>query len=225
MFLELAASKGGSRSNDGVTSRGSYFAGALTEHSYSVAVAEPSENVNAERRPRWRTLLPSAVGAGLAVLVLGVAAAGGALPSCTNAAWGCERAHDPPGFAGSNTAIAFDSMGGAWVSFRDQDAQALMVARYLGSGGDCAGNEAWDCTVVDDPDGHDVGYETDIAFTADGTAWVSYQPRPTTCGLLTRFRLAPGAAAPRQVGPARWLTRRTRSAATRRSWSRPTRHW
>jgi IPT/TIG domain len=161
-----------------MTSRGSYFAGALTEQSYSTAVAEPSENVYAERL-RWRRLFPLACGAALAVFVLGAAAAGGALPSCTDAAWGCERVHDPPGFAGSNTAITFDSTGAAWVSFRDQDAHALMVARYVGSGGDCAGNAAWECTVVDDPDGHDVGFETDIAFTSDGTAWVSFQDTTT----------------------------------------------
>jgi hypothetical protein len=33
--------------------------------------------------------------------------------------------------------------------------------------------------VVDDSDGHDVGFETDIAFTSDGTAWVSYQDTTT----------------------------------------------
>jgi hypothetical protein len=54
-----------------------------------------------------------------------------------------------------------------------------MVARYVGSDGTCAGNTAWECVVVDDPEGHDVGFETDIAFTADGTAWVSYQDTTT----------------------------------------------
>ena len=120
-----------------------------------------------------------------------VGSALGVLPGCTDPAWGCQLAHDPPGFAGSNTAIAFDSAGSAWVSFRDQDAQALMVARYVGEAGDCAGNEAWECTVVDDPAGHDVGFETDIAFTADGKAWVSYQDT-TTDDLKVAHTVAPG---------------------------------
>ena len=81
--------------------------------------------------------------------------------------------------AGSNTAIAFDPAGVAWLSFRDQDAQALMVTQHVGSGGNCDQNTAWECVVVDDPDGHDVGFETDIAFTSDGTAWVSYQDTTT----------------------------------------------
>ncbi len=142
----------------------------------------------ASRRSR-ALLLASAVV--LAALV-GAVAAGGALPSCTDAGWGCERAHDPPGFAGSNTAIAFDAAGAAWVSFRDQDAQALMVARHVGTGGDCAGNASWDCTVVDDPPGHDVGFETDLGFTADGTAWVSYQDT-TTDDLRVAHTVEPGA--------------------------------
>jgi hypothetical protein len=130
----------------------------------------------------WRlaVLLVGAV-CGL-LFVFGAVAADGLLP-CTDAAWGCELVHGPPGVvAGSNTAIAFDPSGAAWVSFRDQDAQALMVARYVGSNGSCAGNAAWECTVVDDPEGHDVGFETDIAFTGDATAWtawVSYQDTTT----------------------------------------------
>lgn len=121
----------------------------------------------------------ASVAVAMLVFVLGAVAADGALPSCTDAAWGCEYVHDPEGVAGSNTAIAFDPSGTAWVSFRDQDAQALMVARHVGSDGNCQGNPAWECTVVDDPDGHDVGFETDIAFTLDGTAWVSYQDTTT----------------------------------------------
>jgi IPT/TIG domain len=124
------------------------------------------------------------VGAGALSLVVGAVAADGLLPACADTAWGCEVVHDPPGVAGSNTAIAFDpSSGAAWVSFRDQDAQALMVARSVGSGGNCESNAAWECMVVDAPAGHDVGFETDIAFTtaADGaaTAWVSYQDTTT----------------------------------------------
>ncbi|HEX4745953.1 MAG TPA: IPT/TIG domain-containing protein [Gaiellaceae bacterium] len=116
------------------------------------------------------------VAVAMSLFVVGVVAAGAALSSCTDVTWGCETVHDPdPGVAGSNTAIAFDASGEAWVSFRDQDAQALMVARHVGSGGTCAGNAAWECAVVDDAAGHDVGFETDIAFTSDGAAWVSYQ--------------------------------------------------
>lgn len=130
----------------------------------------------------------------LAVMIGATALAGsalGVLPGCTDLAWGCQQAHNPPGFAGSNTAIAFDAGGSAWVSFRDQDAQALMVARYVGAGGDCVGNQEWACTVVDDPEGHNVGFETDIAFTADGVAWVSYQDT-TTDDLKVARTVVPG---------------------------------
>ena len=132
-----------------------------------------------DRHSLRTTVLTVSTAVAMLVFVLGAVAADGALPSCTDAAWGCEVVHDPPGVAGSNTAIAFDPSGTAWVSFRDQDAQALMVARYVGSDGTCAGNTAWECVVVDDPEGHDVGFETDIAFTANGTAWVSYQDTTT----------------------------------------------
>lgn len=126
-----------------------------------------------------RLALLVAVAAGALSLAIGAVAADGVLPACTDTAWGCEAVHDPPGVAGSNTAIAFDPSGVAWVSFRDQDAQALMVARHVGSGGSCEQNAAWTCVVVDDPEGRDVGFETDIAFTSDGTAWVSYQDTTT----------------------------------------------
>ena len=122
----------------------------------------------------------------LAVVVVALSIAGGAqpapaahaLPDCTDTAWVCGAVHDPPSVAGSNTAIAFDPTGNAWISFRDQDAQALMVARYVGVGGTCT-NADWTCTMIDDPPGHDVGFETDIAFDTDGTAWVSYQDTTT----------------------------------------------
>ncbi|MFO7572476.1 MAG: IPT/TIG domain-containing protein [Gaiellaceae bacterium] len=152
----------------------------------SVARTRASSEISVRRPLVWLAL-----GAVSSMLVLGVAAAGGALPSCTDTAWGCERVHDPPGSAGSNTAIAFDSGGAAWVSFRDTDAQALMVARYVGAGGDCAGNGAWACTAVDDPHGRDVGFETDIGITSDGTAWVSYQDT-TTDDLRVAHIVSPG---------------------------------
>lgn len=101
------------------------------------------------------------------------------MPDCTDSEWGCELAHDPPEVVGSNTAITFASDGSAWVSFRHQDEEALMVARYVGSGGDCT-NPAWECTVVDDPiSGNNVGFETDLAFDAGGVLWVSYQDTTT----------------------------------------------
>lgn len=120
-----------------------------------------------------------AVAAAALSVAIGAVAADGVRPACTDTVWGCETVHDPPGVAGSNTAIAFNPSGVAWVSFRDQDLQALLVARHVGSGGTCAGNAAWDCALVDDPADRDVGYETDIAFTSDGTAWVSYQDTTT----------------------------------------------
>ena len=139
----------------------------------------------------------------LAVAIGATALAGsafGVLPACTDPAWGCQLAHDPPGFAGSNTAIAFDPAGDAWVSFRDQDAQALMVARYVGEGGDCVCNPAWTCTVVDDPGGQGVGFETDIAFTG-GTAWVSYYDRTKGALKVAVLQGAPtGGSAPVVTG-------------------------
>jgi len=65
-----------------------------------------------------------------------------------------------------------------------------VVARYVGTGGNCT-DPAWTCTVVDDPPAHDVGYETDIALDVNGTAWVSYQDT-TTDDLKVAHSVLPG---------------------------------
>ena len=78
------------------------------------------------------------------------------------------------------------------MSFRHQDDEAVMVARYVGLNGSCT-NAAWSCTVVDNPPDRNVGFETDVVFDGDGAGWVSYQD--TTTDDLKVAHQTPGAPA------------------------------
>ena len=90
-------------------------------------------------------------------------------------AWDCDTIAGTNNFA-NYTSISFDPSGDPWVSLRDNTDDNLEVAKYTGSGTEttCAGGSAdWDCTSVDETDA--VGFESAIAFDANGSAWVSYR--------------------------------------------------
>src|SRR3989344_6025205 len=95
-------------------------------------------------------------------------------------AWECTLVDNQTNVVGYFTSIAFDSSGNPWVSYQDNSSSSLIVANYVGSGGDCdtyaagsTGSDAWECTVVDDQTDN-VGSYTSLAFDSSGNPWVSY---------------------------------------------------
>lgn len=99
---------------------------------------------------------------------------GGIGSGCDDTGWTCTTV------AATNllnySSMAIDINGDPWIAFQDATGSDLVIANYVGSGGDCdttySGSDAWECTVVESTDTVD-GF-TDIAFDPDGDAWVSY---------------------------------------------------
>ena len=61
------------------------------------------------------------------------------------------------------------------VSFLDQTGvDALGYAWYVGSGGSCTGNPAWNCIKIDMDATYWPGYESKLAFDSSGTASIAY---------------------------------------------------
>lgn len=77
---------------------------------------------------------------------------------------------------GSETSIAIDASGTAWVSYHNINQSDMKVARYVGSGGSgcTGGNTAWSCDGVETWDGNGAE-ETSIVIGPDGKPWISYQ--------------------------------------------------
>jgi len=105
---------------------------------------------------------------------------------CTSTAWTCTIVDDPANSVGAYTSIAFDPSGNAWVSYQDNTAFSLKVAKYVGSGGTGCTSTAWTCTIVDDS-ANNVGYYTSIAFDPSGNAWVSYQDNTALSLKVTKY--------------------------------------
>ncbi|MDO8269232.1 MAG: hypothetical protein Q7T54_01010 [Candidatus Levybacteria bacterium] len=82
---------------------------------------------------------------------------------------------------GQYTSLAFDSSGNPWISYFNNTTFAVVVANYVGSGGNCdsylshTGSDAWNCTVVDDHASDSLGAYTSIAVDSDGKPWISYK--------------------------------------------------
>jgi hypothetical protein len=95
---------------------------------------------------------------------------------CTATNWGCLEVDDSVSSTGYTTFMAFDPSGTPWISYRNSTSGSLMVASYVGSGGNCdavAGSDAWNCTEVDDSVAN-TGNTPSLAFDQSGKAWVSY---------------------------------------------------
>ncbi|HEX9679325.1 MAG TPA: hypothetical protein VGA08_01780 [Candidatus Saccharimonadales bacterium] len=97
-------------------------------------------------------------------------------------AWQCtlvvngDNGHDIIG-----TSLAFDAAGVPWVSFNNGEASGqddLVVARYVGSGGNCdgfddtGGSDAWQCETIIDGGEADDFVRSQIAFGPDGKGWI-----------------------------------------------------
>jgi len=91
-----------------------------------------------------------------------------------DADWVCETIDTGSSIGfGTSAALAFDASGTPWLSYHDADATALKVAHYVGSGGSCANDTAWECETVDNT-GSNTGDDTSIVIDGLGNPWVSY---------------------------------------------------
>ncbi len=88
--------------------------------------------------------------------------------NCTSTAWKCMTVDNNVGI-GRMGGIAFDPSGTAWATYMDSTGY-LILATYVGSGGNCTSGE-WNCTTIDST--VSAAY-SDIAFDASGVAWISY---------------------------------------------------
>jgi hypothetical protein len=97
---------------------------------------------------------------------------------CASSAWTCSGVEVDGATTdrGMWASIAFDSSDNPWISYFDNTAAALdaRYARYVGAGGTgCAGNPAaWTCGTIDTA--FTSGEYSSIAFSPNGTAYVSY---------------------------------------------------
>jgi len=95
--------------------------------------------------------------------------------------WYCETLIDGSGnFDFFLSAIAVHPLTGQpWVATKNNGDNDLVVARYVGSGGDCdtaidsGGSDAWSCEVVVDGGSGDFD-SLDLAFTDTGVPWISF---------------------------------------------------
>lgn len=97
---------------------------------------------------------------------------GGSSGNCDSTAWSCTTVASSGNVLGSHTSIAFDAVQAPWVSYYDETAGDLSVARYVGSSGTGCTSSAWTCTAIETT--NDVGQFTSIAFDPSGAAWISY---------------------------------------------------
>lgn len=94
--------------------------------------------------------------------------------ACSDTAWGCALT-DTTQDTGVTSAIAFDTEGTAWTSYRSTTAPGkLYAAKYIGSGGSTCGSgiTAWNCTLIDSIG--DTGYSSTIAVDNKGNPWITY---------------------------------------------------
>lgn len=106
--------------------------------------------------------------------------------TCSSTAWSCTTAHTISGGTGvaADLAIAFSTDNQVLVSYHDQTAGDLWVARRIGSGGNCT-SAAWDCTNVDSTG--NVGAGTSVALAPDGSPAVSYLDNTSGAVKFTQF--------------------------------------
>jgi len=89
---------------------------------------------------------------------------------CSSATWTCTTV-DSDG--NSQTSIAFDAAGNAWVTYRGADYSSVRAARYVGSGGTgCTQSTEWKCTTAASVAG--LGTEFSLSFDLSGNAWISH---------------------------------------------------
>ena len=112
---------------------------------------------------------------------------------CTDTAWTCTVIDDQTNSIDVYISMALDPSGTPWVSYPNDIDGSLVIAKYVGSNGNCdtyasgsAGSDAWQCTVVDDQT-DDVGFDPSLAFDASGNAWVSYENYDTGSIIVAKY--------------------------------------
>lgn len=78
------------------------------------------------------------------------------------ASWFIETVDAAPG-VGLYVSVAIDSLGATYISYHDATNEALKMAKYVGSGGNCGTDSHWSCETVDDSSGL-VGLNSSIAI-------------------------------------------------------------
>jgi hypothetical protein len=90
------------------------------------------------------------------------------------------------GNVGGSVSLAFDSPGKAWVAYADVTNNDLYVAKEVGASGTGCTSSAWTCSLVDSYG--EVGQSANLAFDANGKAWVVYEQKNT--GQSDRLKIA-----------------------------------
>jgi len=121
------------------------------------------------------------------LLVARYVGSGGDCTGADGALWDCMEV-DTTGAVGEDGDIIFDNFGDAWVSNIDRVAEKLIVARYVGSGGDCTGADGalWDCMEVGPAGGGSDG-DTSITLDGSGEVWVSYKSSPSEYLVVAKY--------------------------------------
>jgi hypothetical protein len=96
-----------------------------------------------------------------------------------SADWSCVTVDDKTDIvSNSPMSMAFDSENNPWIAYNNGTDIDLIVARYVGSGGNCdtydtgsSGSDAWECTTVAGLN-INAGATPSIAFDPSGNAWV-----------------------------------------------------
>ncbi|MDX1765843.1 MAG: hypothetical protein R3313_02725, partial [Candidatus Saccharimonadales bacterium] len=106
-------------------------------------------------------------------------------------AWECTRVTDGDNtFDAQYNSLAFDHNNTPWVAFGDVESLDgdLVVAKYVGSGGNCdgfddtGGSDAWECTRVTDGDNSGDAEGINLAFDHAGNPIITYSDVETVAG-------------------------------------------
>jgi len=94
-----------------------------------------------------------------------------------NSAWNCESVDSHSSFVGLSTSLAYGP-GPDYTPriayFDFSSSRNLKLATYIvGSSGNCPGNSAWNCEIVDGSQGNYADY-SNLALRSDGKAVISY---------------------------------------------------
>ncbi len=104
-----------------------------------------------------------------------------------NASWSCSTVDDPANVVGLYQSFGISKSGTSWVSYYDNTALSLRVAKYVGTGGTgCTGNTAWTCTVVDE-DTDNTGAYSSLAFDLSDNPWIAYRDTTATALMVAKY--------------------------------------
>ncbi len=96
----------------------------------------------------------------------------GSAGNCGSTEWDCETI-ETTNNVGSHTAMAISDGGKAWVVHYDATLLSMRVATYVGSGGSCGANDAWDCEEVHSRSSGEI-LSPSIALDENGDPWVAF---------------------------------------------------